>query len=93
MARKRLIRAARDLFLSRLETKPALDPALLPAAPIAQVAGDGAAVSRPRARCRTNCRRARAEGRLVPGLPLGAIEADHLVRDRDRRRPGRDCTR
>jgi hypothetical protein len=63
------------------ETKSALGPGLAP--PIAHVAGDAAAraaldeVSREMAA-------ARNEGRLIQNLPLGAIEASWIVRDRIR---------
>lgn len=50
-------------------------------APIAQMAGDAAAVAALR-EVTQELQSARAEGRLVQQVPLGAIEVDHLLRDR-----------
>jgi ParB-like chromosome segregation protein Spo0J len=49
--------------------------------PVSQVAGDSAAVAALEEMSET-LRRAREEGRMVLSLPLDAIKADHLVRDR-----------
>ena len=51
------------------------------AAPIAQMAGDAAAVAALR-EVTQELQSARAEGRLVQQVPLAAIEVDHLLRDR-----------
>lgn len=51
------------------------------AAPIARIAGEAAEAAAFEA-VSEELRRARAEGRLIQRLPLSAIEADHLVRDR-----------
>lgn len=51
------------------------------APPIAQVARDSAA-SAALAEVSAELESARAEGRLIQALPLGAIRRDHLVRDR-----------
>lgn len=50
-------------------------------APIAQMAGDAAAVAALR-EVTDELQAARTEGRLVQQIPLGAIEVDHLLRDR-----------
>lgn len=50
-------------------------------APIAQMAGDAAAVAALR-EVTEELQSARAEGRLVQRVPLAAIEVDHLLRDR-----------
>jgi hypothetical protein len=61
------------------ETKAHLPPGFAP--PIAQVAGDAAA-SAALADLAATVAAARADGRLLQRLPLGAVEIDHLVRDR-----------
>ena len=53
----------------------------LPAAPIAQVAGEAAA-SAALSELSQEMEAARAEGRLMVSLPLDAIDAGYLVRDR-----------
>ena len=81
MARKRLS-PPQDTYLAPLETKGLSSPfAARPPAPIAQIAGDSAVVAALR-EVTDELQAARAEGRLVQRLPLAAIEADHLVRDR-----------
>jgi ParB family transcriptional regulator, chromosome partitioning protein len=50
-------------------------------APIAQMAGDAAAVAALR-EVTEELHSARAEGRLIQQVPLAAIEVDHLLRDR-----------
>ena len=50
-------------------------------APIAQMAGDAATTAALR-EVSAELQSARAEGRLVQRVPLGAIEVDHLLRDR-----------
>ena len=51
------------------------------AAPIAQMAGDAAAVAALR-EVTEELQSARAEGRMVQRVPLSAIDVDHLLRDR-----------
>jgi hypothetical protein len=81
MARKRLS-PPQETYLAPLETKGLSSPfAARPPAPIAQIAGDSAVAAALR-EVTDELQAARAEGRLVQRLPLGAIEADHLVRDR-----------
>ena len=62
---------------------PDLRPVPRPAAraPIAEVAG-GAAAAAALEELAGEVRAARADGRLVEALPLGAVEAEHLMRDR-----------
>jgi ParB family chromosome partitioning protein len=64
-----------------LEVKAFLRPGLGREAPIARVAGDEATQAA-LAEVSGELIRARAEGRLVQALPLTAIDADYLVRDR-----------
>lgn len=65
-----------------LETKAFLRPDLAAGSPpIAQVAAEAAATAALRELSDTVAA-VRAEGRLIARLPLDAIEADHLVRDR-----------
>jgi len=64
-----------------LETKSLSAPFGARPAPIAQVAGD-AASSAALGRLAQEVEEARAAGRLAEHLPLNAIVADHLVRDR-----------
>ena len=81
MARKRLS-PPQETYLAPLETKGLSSPFTpRPPAPIAQIAGDSAVAAALR-EVTDELQAARAEGRLVQRLPLGAIEADHLVRDR-----------
>lgn len=56
-------------------------PSAARSAPIAQVAGDSAAQAALESLTR-ELEDARASGRLILSLPLGAIDADHLTRDR-----------
>ena len=78
MARKRLT-APQEVFLSRPD-HPGLTPPFS-TTPIAMIAGEATAVSALR-EVAGAMDAARAEGRLVQSLPLEAIEADHLIRDR-----------
>ena len=84
MARKRLSPPQETYLAAAPETKALAGPfGPLPhhPAPIAQVAGDSA-LSAALREVTDELHAARAEGRLVQRLPLGSIEADHLVRDR-----------
>ena len=84
MARKRLSPPQETYLAAVPETKAMAGPfGPLPhhPAPIAQVAGDSA-LSAALREVTDELHAARAEGRLVQRLPLGSIEADHLVRDR-----------
>lgn len=76
MARKRLGGPLPD-FLDGSGPPPAPGPAL----PIAQVAGDAAAMAA-LAAVSEELANARATGRMVLALPLAAIVEDHLIRDR-----------
>ncbi len=60
---------------------PNLPPAASRSAPIAQVAGDSAAQAALEHLTR-ELEAARASGRLILSLPLSAVEANHLTRDR-----------
>lgn len=64
-----------------METKSLSAPFGARPAPIAQVAGDAAATAA-LGRLAQEVEEARAAGRLAEHLPLNAIAADHLVRDR-----------
>jgi len=67
------------MFLARTDS-----PGLMPpfsTTPIAMIAGEATAVSALR-EVADAMQSAREQGRLVQSLPLGAIEADHLIRDR-----------
>jgi ParB family transcriptional regulator, chromosome partitioning protein len=81
MAKRMRLTPPRPDFLAGPATdQPA--PARSPiSAPIAQVAGEAAAVAA-LADVAGELAAARAEGRLVQRLPLESIRADHLVRDR-----------
>ena len=81
MARRRLTPTAALLEedVPRAE-RPAL-PGLAATAPIAQVAAEAAGAAAAAEMAET-LRRARDEGRMVVELPLAAIAADHLLRDR-----------
>ncbi|UWR24414.1 ParB N-terminal domain-containing protein [Sulfitobacter sp. S190] len=82
--RKRLTPANPDYVAAAPETKSfTLGPAGsgMRRAPVAQVAGDSAAVAALEEVSET-LRKAREEGRLVLSLPLEAIDTDYLVRDR-----------
>ena len=78
MARKRLT-APQEMFLARTEAAGLTAP--FSTAPIAMIAGEATAVSALREVAGV-LEAARTEGRLVQSLPLDAIEADHLIRDR-----------
>lgn len=73
--------APEDPASAGIETKSLTAPFGARAAPIAQVAGDAAA-SAALDRLAREMAEARAAGRLAEALPLNAILADHLVRDR-----------
>jgi hypothetical protein len=85
MAKRRRLTPAQADYLAPpgpLEVKAWLRPGLPEAAaPIARVAGEASAEAA-LAEVAATLASARAEGRLVESLPLGAIETDHLVRDR-----------
>lgn len=76
MARKRLGGPLPD-YLEGMQTPPAP----LAALPIAQVAGDAAAMAA-LAAVSEELATARAEGRMVLALPLDAVVEDYLIRDR-----------
>lgn len=84
MARRRLTPLPHD-DVPRAEHFPEPAPAAMfppaPAAPIARVAADAAGAAALEELADT-LRRARDEGRLALDLPLDAIAADHLTRDR-----------
>ena len=83
MARKRLS-PPQDTFLGAApETKSLSGPfgPLPRTAPIAQIAADSATAAALR-EVAEELSAARAEGRLIQRLPLAAMEADYLVRDR-----------
>ena len=80
MAKRKRLTAPQPEYLSQsagLETKS--NPFTAP--PIAQVAGDASAVSALR-ELTDMVAEARAKGLLLQELPLDAVEASHLVRDR-----------
>lgn len=90
MAKRKRLTPPQDSYLSAgLETKAMASPFSirlspsppLSAAPISHVAAEAAALNAAR-EIADELEAARAEGRMVLNLPLGAIEADHLVRDR-----------
>lgn len=79
MARKRLTGPLPDyLDAAATDTPPA---AVLSRAPIAQVSGDAAARAA-FAAVAAELQAARDEGRMVMSLPLEAVAADYLIRDR-----------
>jgi hypothetical protein len=81
MARRRLTpTAALVADVPRAEHPLAL-PGLAATAPIARVAAEAAGAAAVNEMAET-LRRARDEGRMVVDLPLAAIAADHLLRDR-----------
>lgn len=80
MAKRKRLTPAQSGFLDAPQPVAARSGPL-PAAPIAQVAGDASAVAA-LDELSAEMARARAEGRLILTLPLAAIEAGHLVRDR-----------
>lgn len=77
MARKRLT-PARPAFFDADPGTPAPHPAR---APIAQVAGD-VAISAAFEQVQSELQTAQREGRMVLSLPLEAVRADYLIRDR-----------
>ncbi len=90
MAKRKRLTPPQETYLSAgLETKSLGSPFSmrlsptppLSAAPIAHVAAEAAALNAAR-EIADELEAARAEGRMVLDLALGAIEADHLVRDR-----------
>lgn len=81
MARRRLTPAQEVYLDATLLQRLSREAPVLPAPPIAQVAGDSSATAA-LAELGAAMVAARAEGRLVQALPLDAIDADHLVRDR-----------
>lgn len=85
MAKRKRLSPARadmmDTLPKDLETKSAGFPAPAPAAPIAQVAGDSASAAA-LAELAREVKRARDEGRMVQAVPLDAVDAGYLQRDR-----------
>jgi len=86
MARRRRLNPAQTPYLSSAPApvasgQPALRAGLGVAPPIAQVAGEASAVAALR-EVSAVLEAAKAEGRLLLRLPLAAVEADYLVRDR-----------
>lgn len=86
MAKRRRLNPAQPTYLSAAPApaatgQPALRPGLSVAPPIAQVAGETSAVAALR-EVSAALDAARTEGRLLLRLPLAAVEADYLVRDR-----------
>lgn len=90
MAKRKRLTPPQETYLSAgLETKSMGSPFSvrlsatppLSAAPIAHVAAEAAALNAAR-EIADELEAARAEGRMVLRLPLEAVEADHLVRDR-----------
>lgn len=83
MAKRKRLTPAQPDYISQpvaLEAKAHLRPGISPP-PIAQVAGDASATAA-LAEVSATLAAARAEGRLLQRLPLGAIDAGYLVRDR-----------
>lgn len=76
MARKRLTPARPDFFGAPPEDTPTASRA-----PIAQVAGD-VAVTAAFEQVQAELQNAQREGRMVLSLPLDAVRADYLIRDR-----------
>lgn len=86
MARRRRLNPAQPTYLSppplvAAPGQPALRAGLGVAPPIAQVAGEASAVAALR-EISAVFEAAKAEGRLLLQLPLAAVEAGYLVRDR-----------
>ncbi|WP_425041387.1 ParB/RepB/Spo0J family partition protein [Primorskyibacter sp. S187A] len=79
MARRKRLTPPRPDYLESESPAPKGGPLSMP--PIAQVAGE-AASSAALQTLSDEMARARAEGRFIETLPLDAIEAHHLVRDR-----------
>ncbi len=79
MAKRKRLTPAQGGFLSTPAPAPASGP--LGPAPIASVAGEAASAAA-LAELSAAMQAAREEGRLIEALPLGAIAAGHLVRDR-----------
>ncbi|HEX9858139.1 MAG TPA: ParB N-terminal domain-containing protein [Paracoccaceae bacterium] len=86
MAKRKRLTPPQESYLAPAGPEPTslaapFGPGLRRPAPIAQVAGDAAAVAALR-EVTQELQAARAEGRLVQRIALAAVEADHLVRDR-----------
>ncbi len=86
MARRRRLNPAQPTYLSAAPPlaatgQPALRAGLSVAPPIAQVAGEASATAALR-EVSAALDAARTDGRLMLRLPLAAVEADYLVRDR-----------
>ena len=81
MARRRRLTPPQSDFLDQPAAPPAPAPGPLSAPPIAQVAGE-AATSAALEALSEEMARARAQGRLLENLPLEAVDAAYLVRDR-----------
>ena len=80
MAKRKRLTPAQGDYLSA-SPAPAAGPAGLGPAPIASVAGEAASAAA-LAELSGALQAARDEGRLIEALPIGAIAAGHLVRDR-----------
>lgn len=82
MAKRKRLTPPQAGYLDSADAAPApAMRALMPAAPIAQVAGEASATAA-LGEVAQAMATARAEGRLVEALPLAAIDPHHLVRDR-----------
>jgi hypothetical protein len=81
MARRRLTPTAALVADVPRAEHPLARPGLAATAPIARVAAEAAGAAAVNEMAET-LRRARDEGRMVVDLPLAAIAADHLLRDR-----------
>lgn len=79
MAKRKRLTPAQGGFLSTPAPAPSAGP--LGPAPIASVAGEAASVAA-LAELSAALQAARDEGRLIEALPLAAVAAGHLVRDR-----------
>lgn len=81
MAKRKRLTPAQSGFLGTQDAQPLSRPAPMSPAPIAQVAGEASAVAA-LGELSDAMDRAREEGRLMLSLPLDAVDAGYLVRDR-----------
>lgn len=81
MARRKRLTPPRADYLEAAAPAPAAAPGPLSAPPIAQVAGEVASSAALEA-LSEEISRARADGRFLENLPLAAVDAAYLVRDR-----------
>ena len=81
MAKRKRLTPARPDYLSPESPAPEMKSMFPPAPPIARVAGESAATAA-LAEVAGAMEAARAEGRLIQPLPLDAVDAGYLVRDR-----------